>query len=90
MQSSGKDEFTVTLVNPAVAAAPHEMVLLTTLFDGQPPGAVRGPLRAGQSVTSAHQAMRQAVRDQVAARGWFRKVPSGQGDQERGLRQQSP
>ena len=42
VQSSGKEEFTVTFVDPAVAAAPHEMVLLTKLFDGQPPGAARG------------------------------------------------
>jgi uncharacterized membrane protein YgcG len=75
VQSSGKDEFTVTLVDPAVAAAPHEMVLLTKLFDGQPPGAVKD-LSAQGSLLPAHQAMQQAVRDQVSARGWFTKVPS--------------
>ena len=75
VESSGKDEFTVTLLNPAVAVAPHEVVLLTKLFDGEPPGAVRDLSEQG-SLTSAHTAMRDAVRDQVAARGWFRKVPS--------------
>jgi len=75
VQSTGKDDFTVTLVNPDAAAAPHEMVLLTTLFDGQPPGAVKD-LSAQGSLLPAHQAMQQAVRDQVTARGWFTKVPS--------------
>lgn len=75
VQSSGKDEFSVTLVNPDVAAAPHEMVLLTTLFDGQPPGAVKD-LSAQGSLLPAHQAMQTAVRNQVTARGWFTKVPS--------------
>ncbi len=51
------------------------MVLLTTLFDGQPPGAVKD-LSAQGSLLPAHQAMQQAVRDQVSARGWFTKVPS--------------
>jgi hypothetical protein len=75
VQSTGKDEFTVTLVNPDVAVAPHEMVLLTTLFDGQPPGAVKDLSTQG-SLLPAHQAMQEAVRGQVAARGWFTKVPS--------------
>ncbi|GAA3602684.1 DUF2207 domain-containing protein [Microlunatus ginsengisoli] len=75
VQSSGDDEFTVTLVNPDVAAAPHEMVLLTNLFGGQPPGAVKDLSEQG-SLLTAHTAMREAVRNQVAARGWFRKVPS--------------
>ena len=75
VQSSGKDDFQVTLVNPDIAAAPHEMVLLTKLFDGQPPGAVKD-LSVQGSLTEAHQAMQASVRNQVAARGWFRKVPS--------------
>jgi uncharacterized membrane protein YgcG len=75
VQSSGEDEFTVTLVNPGVAAAPHEMVLLTRLFDGQPPGAVKDLSERG-SLLEAHKAMQTSVRNQVAARGWFRKVPS--------------
>src|SRR4029434_4538209 len=41
VQSYGKDDFQVTLVDPNRATAPHEMVLLTNLFDGEPPGAVR-------------------------------------------------
>ncbi|HET9646965.1 MAG TPA: DUF2207 domain-containing protein, partial [Microlunatus sp.] len=75
VQSSGKDEFTVTLVNPDVAAAPHEMVLLTKIFGGQPPGAVQDLSEQG-SLLEAHKALQASVRNQVAARGWFRKVPS--------------
>ena len=51
------------------------MVLLTSLFDGEPPGAVRD-LSARGSMASAHEPMRDSVRNQVASRGWFRKVPS--------------
>ena len=75
VQSYGKDDFQVTLVDPNRATAPHEMVLLTNLFDGEPPGAVRD-LSAAGSLTSAHEQMRDSVRNQVASRGWFRKVPS--------------
>jgi uncharacterized membrane protein YgcG len=75
VQSYGKDDFQVTLVDPNRATAPHEMVLLTNLFDGDPPGAVRD-LSAPGSLASAHEQMRDSVRNQVAARGWFRKVPS--------------
>ncbi len=75
VQSSGEDEFMVTLLDPDRAAAPHEMVLLTRLFDGEPPGAVRD-LSGRGSMLGAHQAMEKSVRNQVTARGWFRKVPS--------------
>jgi uncharacterized membrane protein YgcG len=75
VQSNGEDDFRVTLVDPDRAAAPHEMVLLTTLFDGEPPGATRDLSERGSLVT-AHNKMRDAVRNQVASRGWFRKVPS--------------
>jgi uncharacterized protein (TIGR04222 family) len=75
VQSYGKDDFQVTLVDPNRATAPHEMVLLTNLFDGEPPGAVRD-LSAAGSLSSAHEQMRDSVRNQVASRGWFRKVPS--------------
>jgi uncharacterized membrane protein YgcG len=75
VQSTGEDDFQVTLVDPDRAAAPHEMVLLTTLFDGQPPGATKD-LSARGSMVTAHTKMRDSVRNQVASRGWFRKVPS--------------
>ena len=75
VQSEGKKDFQVTLVDPNRATAPHEMVLLTELFGGRPPGAVEDLSKQG-SLTSAHQAMQKSVRNQVASRGWFRKVPS--------------
>ena len=75
VQSSGEHDFRITLVDPNKASAPHEKVLLTNLFDGEPPGAERDLSRPG-SVASAHEQMRDSVRSQIAARGWFRKVPS--------------
>jgi uncharacterized membrane protein YgcG len=75
VESYGEDDFRVTLVDPGRAAAPHEMVLLTSLFDGEPPGATRDLSERGSLVT-AHNKMRDSVRNQVASRGWFRKVPS--------------
>jgi uncharacterized protein (TIGR04222 family) len=75
VQSYGKDDFQVTLVDPNKAASPHEMVLLTALFEGDPPGAVKD-LSAPGSMANAHEQMRDSVRNQVASRGWFRKVPS--------------
>src|SRR4029450_11760380 len=75
VQSYGKDDFQLTLVDPDRATAPHEMVLLTNLFDGEPPGAVRD-LSAPGSLASAHEQMRDSVRNQVASRGWFRRMPS--------------
>jgi uncharacterized membrane protein YgcG len=74
VESQGEDDFRVTLLDPARTGAPHEMVLLTQLFNGEPPGATRD-LSARGSMTAAHQAMQTSVIDQVAARGWFRKVP---------------
>jgi uncharacterized membrane protein YgcG len=74
VQSNEDNDFRVTLVDPNKAAAPHEMVLLTSLFNGEPPGAVRDLSERG-SLQSAHQQMQTSVRNQVAERGWFRKVP---------------
>ena len=53
VQSYGKDDFQVTLVDPDKAAAPHEMVLLTSLFEGEPPGSVKD-LSAPGSMADAH------------------------------------
>ncbi|MDN5763962.1 MAG: DUF2207 domain-containing protein, partial [Microlunatus sp.] len=75
VQSTGKKDFRVTLVDPRRASAPHETVLLTELFGGDPPGAVADLSEQG-SLTEAHQEMQKAVRHQVEDRGWFRKVPS--------------
>jgi len=75
VQSTGKKDFRVTLVDPSRATAPHEMVLLTELFGGQPPG-TQVDLSEQGSLTAAHAAMQKSVRNQVTSRGWFRKVPS--------------
>jgi uncharacterized protein (TIGR04222 family) len=75
VQSTGEDDFQVILEDPNRTAAPHEMVLLNSLFGGDRLGAVRD-LSAKGSLASAHEAMRDSVRNQVTARGWFRKVPS--------------
>ena len=75
VQSNDEHDFRITLLDPSKASTPHEMVLLTGLFEDEPPGAERDLSRPG-SLASAHEQMRDSVRNQVAARGWFRKVPS--------------
>ncbi|WP_375426552.1 DUF2207 domain-containing protein [uncultured Friedmanniella sp.] len=74
VESQGDDDFRVTLLDPTRAGAPHEMVLLNELFNGAPPGAMKDLSNRG-SMTEAHRAMQTSVISQVAARGWFRKVP---------------
>jgi uncharacterized protein (TIGR04222 family) len=75
VQSNGEDDFRVTLVDPSKASVPHETVLLTSLFNDEPSGAEKDLSRPG-SLASAHEQMRNSVRNQVTARGWFRTVPS--------------
>jgi uncharacterized protein (TIGR04222 family) len=75
VESDGAGDFRVTLLDPSKASASHETVLLTSMFDGDPSGAARDLSEPG-SITSAHEQMRDSVRNQVAARDWFRKVPS--------------
>ena len=85
VQSYGEDDFRVTLIDANKAAAPHETVLLTTLFAGEPPGAERD-LSVPGSIASAHEQVRDSVRNQVTARGWFRNVPSAAGTSTFGSR----
>jgi uncharacterized membrane protein YgcG len=75
VESYTEDDFQVILIDPNKATAPHEMVLLTSLFEGEPPGA-RKDLSAPGSMADAHDRMRDSVRNQVTSRGWYRKVPS--------------
>jgi hypothetical protein len=75
IQSNDEHDFRITLLDPSKASTPHEMVLLTGLFEDEPPGAERDLSRPG-SLASAHEQMRDSVHSQVAVRGWFRKVPS--------------
>lgn len=60
VESQGDDDFRVTLLDPDRATAPHEMVLLTALFSGQPPGATVDLSTQG-SLTGAHKAMQTSV-----------------------------
>jgi uncharacterized protein (TIGR04222 family) len=78
VQSDSEDDFRVTLLDPSKASAPHEMALLTSLFDGEPAGAQTDLSEPG-SIANTHEQMQDSVRNQVAARGWFRKVPSAAG-----------
>ncbi|MGI8457359.1 MAG: DUF2207 domain-containing protein [Propionibacteriaceae bacterium] len=75
VQGQDKDDYQVTLVDPSRTTAPHESVLLTKLFGGRPPGAV-AELSSRGSIVTAHQALVEAVRSQVRARGWFTSVPA--------------
>ena len=72
--SENKNDVRVELRDPDVATAPHEMALLNGIFRGDPPGTVVD-LGSQGSMLQAHQDMDAAVRQQVAARGWFTKVP---------------
>ena len=76
VQSENEHDFRVTLVDPTRATAPHEMVLLNDIFTGRPPG-TQVDLSSQGSMSSAHDNMAAAARDQVASRGWFTAVPSG-------------
>lgn len=70
----GGGEVQVELVDPNRATAPHEMVLMTSLFSGRPPGA-QVTLGSRGTLTTAHDAMVSAVRGQVTDRRWFRATP---------------
>lgn len=74
--SENKSDMRVSLLNPAVATVPHEMTLLNGIFGGRPPGTVVD-LGSQGSLLQPHLDMDAAVRQQVSARGWFTKVPSG-------------
>jgi uncharacterized protein (TIGR04222 family) len=78
IESSGEGDFRVILIDPSKASEPHERVLLTSLFHDDPPEAERDLSEPG-SMASTHERMQDSLRDQVAARGWFRKVPSAAG-----------
>lgn len=75
LNSDGGKDVSVTLVDPNLATAPHEMVLMTHLFSGRPPG-TEVDLKKQGSMLKAHTEMANSVRSQVTQRGWFTKVPS--------------
>ena len=68
VQSYRDDEFQVTLVDPSRASAPHEMVLLTSLFNGEPPGAERDLSEPGSLVGHTNECeIRYATKSPPAA-----------------------
>jgi hypothetical protein len=73
---------TAVLRDPAVATAPHEQALILGLFPTLQPGS-EIPLRRAkvgdQTMRKAHDAMIRALRDQVRARQWYRRMPRAGG-----------
>lgn len=70
------------LVDPAVATAPHEQVLLQSLFPSLRPGdeltLERRPV-GDTSMRTAHEAMIAALRHQIEARQWYLRMPRASG-----------
>ncbi|GAB3824655.1 DUF2207 domain-containing protein [Kribbella italica] len=66
------------LLNPALATAPHEQVLVQNLFPGLVPGTTltlgRRPT-GDNSMRQAHDGMIDALRQQVKARDWYTRMP---------------
>ncbi|WP_405058482.1 DUF2207 domain-containing protein [Kribbella sp. NBC_01505] len=76
---NGGEERHAVLLDPSVATAPHEQALLQGMFPGLVPGASvtleRRPVGDNSMATTA-VAMLNALRDQVAAREWYTRLPS--------------
>ncbi|MGC4941649.1 DUF2207 domain-containing protein [Kribbella sp. DT2] len=72
------DEQKAVLLNPALATAPHEQVLLQNLYPGLAPGTEitleRRPT-GDNSMRLAHDGMIAALRQQVQARDWYTRMP---------------
>jgi len=77
---SGDDRlgYRVTLVDPRRVDAPHETVLLQSLFGVQGRGATVD-LGAPGGMTAAHDRMVADVRREVDGRGWFAHLPGVRG-----------
>ena len=88
VQSEGKNDFQVTLVDPDRATAPHEMVLLTSCSAAGRPGPW-GPVGAGQPDSAPTRRCRSRCATRSPSRGWFRKVPVRHGHQRLRLRHRS-
>jgi hypothetical protein len=85
-------EQVAVLIDPAVATAPHEQVLLSRLYPGLQVGQglpLKRRATGDQSMRMAHDAMIESVRQQVTARGYYTRLPSkmrGGGGSGRSLR----
>ncbi|WP_405066377.1 DUF2207 domain-containing protein [Kribbella sp. NBC_01510] len=81
IESTGEKQKAV-LLNPAVATAPHEQVLMSGLFPSLQPGS-EIKLRRGKvgdhRMEQAHDGMIAALRDQVKQRGWYLRMPRAGG-----------
>jgi len=81
IDNSGEEQRAV-LLNPAVATAPHEQVLLQNLYPSLQPGAEitleRRPT-GDTSMRQAHDAMIEALRQQIKARNWYLRMPRAGG-----------
>lgn len=78
IDNMGSEQVAV-LLDPSVATAPHEQVLLTRLYPGLQVGQGLPLKRRGvgdTSMRSAHDAMIESVRQQVTARGYYTRLPS--------------
>ena len=70
------------LLNPAVATAPHEQILMQGLFPGLQPGSEIALERRGVGDTSmrqAHDAMINQLREQIKQRNWYVRLPRAGG-----------
>ncbi|TDD57753.1 DUF2207 domain-containing protein [Kribbella antibiotica] len=70
------------LVDPNVATAPHEQALMLGMFPGLVPGtSLKLERRAvgDSSMAATATAMLNALRDQIAARQWYSRLPSNIG-----------
>ena len=78
LKVSGGDRegYSITLVDPYAVRAPHEAALVQSAFPTLRPGTTVRLGSAGK-MTAAHDTMVAAVRRQVAAHGWFTRVPGG-------------
>lgn len=73
------DEQMAVLLDPSVATAPHEQVLLSRLYPNLQVGSSISLKRRPTGDTSmrvAHDAMIESVRQQVTARGYYTRLPS--------------
>jgi uncharacterized membrane protein YgcG len=81
IDNTGGDQKAV-LLNPGIATAPHEQVLLQGLFPSLQPGSEitleRRPV-GDTSMRQAHDAMIVALREQIRQRQWYLRMPRAGG-----------
>ncbi|MEU4294186.1 DUF2207 domain-containing protein [Kribbella sp. NPDC026596] len=81
IENTGNDQKAV-LLNPAVATARHEQVLMSGLFPTLQPGSevlLRRGAVGDHTMRRAHDKMIAALRHQVKQRGWYLRMPAAVG-----------